>query len=59
MRSSCVEPCACGSKPGRGTLHINDDNPEAYSALQVADHDKVRKNAGRRWHDIDVQVATQ
>lgn len=53
-----VEPCACGSKSGQGTLHVNDDNPEAYSALQVADHPLVRKNAGRRWHDVEVPIAT-
>lgn len=53
-----VAKCACDAAPGRASLHVNEDNPEAFSALRVAAHKEVREGAGHQWSKVDVPVET-
>ena len=54
-----VKMCAVASQPSDGAdFHINLDNLEAYSALKVTSHPKMRAEAGERWAVTKVPVRT-
>jgi FkbM family methyltransferase len=54
---SRVEMCACAAEPhDEAVFHINQDNPEAHSALKIAKHPAVAKL--NDWEEIRVPVRT-
>lgn len=53
-----VEGCACADYEGRHAFSVNEDHPEAYSALEVLDHPIVRHMAGKDWKKLRVRVKT-
>lgn len=53
-----VEVCACDAHPGEGKLHINLDNPEAYSALRITSNRDALAGAGKDWKSVPVRVET-
>jgi FkbM family methyltransferase len=54
-----VEMCACGSVPSEASeFHIHLDNPEAYSALTVANHTTEHASKDARWSKVMVPVRT-
>ncbi len=53
-----VEMSAVGWKPGTATFHINDTNPEAYSALSVTGRRDLPGVGDAKFRDITVPVTT-
>lgn len=53
-----VERCACDSKPGTSVLHVNEVNPEAYSALRVSKHPGIKGVRVQNWKKVEVRVET-
>jgi FkbM family methyltransferase len=57
---SRVEMCACAAEPkDEAIFHINKENPEAYSALKIANHPAVTGwNKKDPWEIVKVPVRT-
>jgi len=54
-----VEICACGREPqAEAKFHVHLDNPEAFSALRLANDKLVRPKADAKWQTIIVPVRT-
>lgn len=54
-----IEICAVASTPQESaTFHVHRDNPEAYSALKVADHPDAHAKPEAQWGTITVPVRT-
>lgn len=53
-----VEVCACDTLPGTATLHVNTDNPEAYTALRVVDGAGDPREQRGPWKKVTVRVET-
>lgn len=53
-----IEVCACDAAPGKATLHVNLDNPEAYSALRVTGSKEHLQGAAGPWKPVPVRVDT-
>ena len=48
--------CACGKSAGMAMLHVNKENPEAYTALEVSSHPAATEI--KAWEKIQVRVRT-
>lgn len=46
---SFVERCAVSNYSGEGTFYVNEDNPEAFSALTPPDYTRTYPSAGERY----------
>ena len=53
-----VEFCACSNEPGRLKMHINDDNPEAYSSLNPTKRKDLPGIDAAQWRIVEVKVET-
>lgn len=53
-----VEFCACSNEPGRLKMHINDDNPEAYSSLNPTKRKDLLGIDRAVWRIVEVKVET-
>ena len=64
QRRMWVEMCACSDRSADSAeFHVNEENPESFSALKIAEHPLVRKwadpqKAGLPWKKIRVPVKT-
>jgi FkbM family methyltransferase len=51
-----VEMCACAGQPGESEFSINTENPEAFSALRVANRPDIWKGQEPKFKKVRVRV---